>query len=147
MSILPHTYFILYIYTLQITRRQVESRIQPHNIEHGPIVCKVRIAFEKPNKPPDEVLRNRIQLNGIKPECCFNIHFRPPLLRTDSNGKCCIAILSILAVIISVLLQSPLQEEHSFHRYHHPHHHLRIHLIYHHHWIVRFPHRETSTKW
>ena len=136
------------IYTLQITRRQVESRVQPHNIEHGPIVCKVRIAFENPSRPPYKVLRNRIRLDGINPERCFNIHFIPPLLRTDSNGKCCIAILVILTVMVSVLLQGLLQEEHSFHQYHHPHHHLRIHLIHHHHhWIVWFPHRETSTRW
>ena len=81
-------------------------------------------------------------MHGIQPECCFNIHFKPPLLRTDSNGKCCIAILAILVVIISVLLQGPLQEEHSFHWYHHPHHHIHIRLIHRHHWIVWFSHRD-----
>ena len=95
--ILHHAYYV------QITRREVDSRMQPQNIEHGPIVCKVKIAVEKPSKPPDEVLRNRIQVDGVKPgPFCFNIHFNPPLPQTDSDGKCCIAniILTILATTV-----------------------------------------------
>lgn len=85
-----HAYFVLsmHMHLIQITRRQVEFRTQ---------LRKVRVAFERPSIPPQEVLKNRIQLNGIKPECCLNIHFNPSMPRT---GKFCIATASVFAFIM-----------------------------------------------
>ena len=96
-----YAYFVLsmYMHLIQITRRQVELCIQ---------LRKVRVAFEHPSRPPQEVLRNRIQLNGIKPECCLNIHFNPPMPRT---GKFCIATASVFAfIMVSMVLLNSIKD-------------------------------------
>ena len=67
------------IKTLQITRKDVE---------HGPALCKVRIAFEETTKPPKTAFRNRIRLDGAEPEHYFTIHLnQTELVRSDSDGN------------------------------------------------------------
>ena len=70
-------------YIIQIFKREVDSR----DPDCGPVQRTVKIMEIKCN-PPTTELRNSINLDGIEPQCRFNISFNPKMDR-NSNSKHC----------------------------------------------------------